>query len=143
MRKNKSKSVSSWSVDDLFSLHVDTICRLNTDVNRTVEVSIDLFVSIKKLEYVSRFFLIPDSFPFTKGNTFVYDRWGCRLACSTAESHCARPKRLQSEWCARARPILTWSLSLTSKCATSLVWLGCVSPYMKYRKPPRVLKPGN
>lgn len=40
LRKNKSKSVSAWSIDDLFSVHVGTILRLNTDVNRTVDVGV-------------------------------------------------------------------------------------------------------
>jgi len=39
LRKNKLKVVSSWSLDDLFSVQIDTVSRLNTDVNRTVEVS--------------------------------------------------------------------------------------------------------
>lgn len=38
LRKNKGKYQSSWTIDDLFSFKVCAITRLNTDVNRTVEV---------------------------------------------------------------------------------------------------------
>ena len=38
LRKNKGKYLSSWTIDDRFSLKICAISRLNTDVNRTVEV---------------------------------------------------------------------------------------------------------
>lgn len=39
LRKNKGKHQSSWTLNDRFSLKICAITRLNTDVNRTVEVS--------------------------------------------------------------------------------------------------------
>lgn len=38
LRKNKGKYQSSWTIDDRFSIKVCAITRLNTDVNRAVEV---------------------------------------------------------------------------------------------------------
>lgn len=44
LRKNKGKYQSSWAIDDLFSFKICAICRLNTDVNRSVEVSSKFFM---------------------------------------------------------------------------------------------------
>lgn len=138
LRKNKGKYLSSWTIDDRFSLKVCAITRLNTDVNRAVEVSQPGTLHCKNVKLLKLF-------AFNKNkhvrNIHSFVRLEFKSAYSMAVNLCANLKKLPKMWYrGMGESTLRKNFNLTYRSQIYLEWLDYVLQYMKYQKVPKVLK---